>query len=118
MFSQYIKESGLGELLASNLGGAAVTATFLVSFLIGLATGMEFIFAALAFPPLSPLLHSRLLAVAFIGGFLGVMLSPAHSCLVLTVDYYKADTSRVHALLVRATILSVVAIIPLCLLLS
>ena len=113
VFSQYIKESGLGEFLASNLGGAAVMAAFLVPFLIGLATGVEFTFAALAFPPLSPLLHGHLLAVAFLGGFLGVMLSPAHSCFVLTVDYYRADTSRVYALLIRAALLAVVAAIPL-----
>ncbi|MEM0455007.1 MAG: DUF401 family protein [Nitrososphaerota archaeon] len=102
VFSQYIKESGLGEFLASNLGGAAVMAAFLVPFLIGLATGVEFTFAALAFPPLSPLLHGHLLAVAFLGGFLGVMLSPAHSCFVLSAEHFRCEMRSVYGYLFKA----------------
>ncbi len=30
-------------------------------------------------------------ALAFSGGFLGVLLSPLHLCLSLTRDYYKAE---------------------------
>ncbi len=102
VFSEYIRESGLGQALAGYLGGAALLAVFAVPLLIGIATGLEFTFAGLAFPPLSPLLHGYNLSLAFMGGFLGVMLSPAHSCLVLTLDYYKSDARKVYGLLARA----------------
>ncbi|WP_193386189.1 DUF401 family protein [Thermoproteus tenax] len=113
MFSEYIRASGLSELLASRLGAAAPLAAFLVPFLVGLATGVEFTFAALAFPPLAPLLHGYRLAVAFLGGFLGVMLSPAHSCFVLTTDYYKAEYRDVYRLLIRAMLAALAAGLPL-----
>ncbi len=102
VFAQYIKDSGLSGLLAEVLGPYSAIAVFLIPFAVGLATGVEFTFAALAFPPISPLIHGPALALAFAGGFLGVMLSPAHSCLVLTREYYQADVAQVYRLLVKA----------------
>ncbi|MEL9989865.1 MAG: DUF401 family protein [Thermoproteus sp.] len=118
VFSQYIDASGLSRLLASSLGGAAALAAFSIPFLIGLATGVEFTFAGLAFPPLSALLHGYMLSIAFLGGFLGVMLSPAHSCFVLTLDYYKAEAREVYGLLVRAALVSAAVAASLYLLLE
>ncbi|MGC8973879.1 MAG: DUF401 family protein [Thermoproteus sp.] len=113
IFSEYIRESGLGEALAGYLGNAALLAVFAVPFLIGLATGVEFTFAGLAFPPLSPLLHGYNLSLAFLGGFLGVMLSPAHSCFVLTLDYYRAEARLVYRLLIKAAMVAAAAALPL-----
>ncbi len=113
IFSEYIKVSGLSEAMASYLGNAALLAIFAVPFLIGLATGVEFTFAGLAFPPLSALLHGYNLSLAFLGGFLGVMLSPAHSCLVLTLDYYKAEAREVYGLLLRSAAVAVAVAAPL-----
>ena len=31
---------------------------------------------------------------AYTGGYLGVMMSPVHLCLALTVEYFKARMSR------------------------
>jgi len=67
---------------------------------VGLATGVEFTFAGLAFPPISSLIHGP--ALAFAGGFLGVMLSSVLSCLVLTREYYQADVGQVYRLLAKA----------------
>lgn len=113
IFSEYIKESGLSALLAAYLGGAALLAVFAVPFLIGLATGVEFTFAGLAFPPLSALLHGYNLSLAFLGGFLGVMLSPAHSCFVLTLDYYKAEARDVYRFLTKSALVAVAVAAPL-----
>ncbi|MEZ0249149.1 MAG: DUF401 family protein, partial [Thermoproteus sp.] len=118
VFSQYIEASGLSQLLASRLGGIAPVAVFSIPFLIGVATGVEFTFAGLAFPPLSGLLHGYMLSLAFLGGFLGVMLSPAHSCFVLTLDYYKAEARGVYGLLARAALASIAVAAPLYLLLE
>jgi len=110
VFSQCIKESGLNKLMADVMGHYATLAVFLIPFLIGLATGVEFTFAGLAFPPLHDLLHDYNLAVGFLGGLLGVMLSPSHSCFVLTTDYYRADMRSVYKLLVPAALYSIAAL--------
>ncbi len=104
IFAQYIKESSLSAEMAATLGGYSAAAVFAIPFAIGLATGVEFTFASLAFPPIAPLIHGPMLALAFAGGFLGVMLSPAHSCLVLTREYYNADIALVYRLLARAAV--------------
>lgn len=98
VFAQYIKESGLGAQLAQVLGPYSGLAVFLIPFAVGLATGVEFAFAGLAFPPISS--HGP--ALAFAGGFLGVMLSSVLSCLVLTREYYQADVGQVYRLLAKA----------------
>nr|WP_209320021.1 DUF401 family protein [Pyrobaculum islandicum] len=108
VFAQYIKESGLSTQLAELLSGYSAFAIFFIPFAVGLATGIEFTFAGLAFPPISPLIHGPALALAFTGGFLGVMLSPAHSCLVLTCEYYGCESARVYKLLLKAAVLVVV----------
>jgi Uncharacterized conserved protein len=102
VFAEYIEKSGISVQLAEVLGPYSGAAVFLVPFVVGLATGVEFTFAALAFPPILPLIHGPALALAFAGGFLGVMLSPAHSCLVLTREYYQADVAQVYRLLIKA----------------
>jgi integral membrane protein (TIGR00529 family) len=74
VFAQYIKESGLGAQLAQVLGPYSGLAVFLIPFAVGLATGVEFTFASLAFPPISSPYPRTCLGLR--GGFLGVMLSP------------------------------------------
>jgi len=69
VFAQYIKESGLSAQLAQSLGPYSGLAVFLIPFAVGLATGVEFTFAGLAFPPISSLIHGPALALAFAGVF-------------------------------------------------
>jgi hypothetical protein len=64
VFAQYIKESGLGAELAQVLGPYFSLAVFLIPFAVGLAAGVEFTFASLAFPPISSLIHGPALAFA------------------------------------------------------
>ena len=75
---------------------------FLIPFSIGVATSGEFIYAAIAFPILSGItgvgasVRSLPLLVAFTAGYLGVMLSPVHLCVVLTSDHYETSVSKVY----------------------
>ncbi len=52
IIAQYIKDGGLGAKLALVLGPYFGLAVFLIPFAVGLATGVEFTFAGLAFPPI------------------------------------------------------------------
>jgi hypothetical protein len=41
-----------------------------------------------------------LLAFAYVSGFAGILLSPAHLCLALTADYFKAELKDVYRILI------------------
>jgi hypothetical protein len=41
-----------------------------------------------------------LLLFAYVSGFVGILVSPAHLCLALTADYFKADLRDVYKILV------------------
>ncbi|RLG03834.1 MAG: hypothetical protein DRN54_02175, partial [Thaumarchaeota archaeon] len=38
------------------------------------------------------------------GGFAGALLSPAHACLILSSEYYKAELQKVYRILIPSTI--------------
>ncbi len=104
VFSQYIRESGIMESLTNILEPIWWLALFLIPFIIGLATGAEFTYVALALPPLLPFLSGKGLLWAFLGGYMGVMLSPGHSCLILSASHYEADIPTVYRYIVLAVL--------------
>jgi hypothetical protein len=42
---------------------------------------------------------------AFVGGYMGHMLSPMHLCLVITNDYFKADVGKIYKILILPLII-------------
>ena len=112
LYSTFIEESGVAYHLLARLSSISDLATFLMPFLIVVGTGVEFTFVALAFPPLAPLLREsdKALLLAFTGGFTGALLSPAHSCLILSTEYYRADLQKVYKILAPTTIITAITI--------
>ena len=106
IYSEFIEESGVAHSLVAKLSPLADLAAFAIPFLIVIGTGVEFTFVALAFPPLAPMLKAsnEMLLLAFTGGFTGALLSPAHACLILSSEYYKADLPKVYRILIPSTI--------------
>ena len=83
------------------LGIPPVWVVILLPFLVGFLTGMSQAYAAITFPILVGLngdMNLRLMALGFISGYGGIMISPMHFCLVLTVDYFKARLEKVIAM--------------------
>ncbi len=81
---------------------------FAAPFFVGLLTGVNQAFVAIAFPILVPIIGRTepdmgLLAFAYVSGFAGILLSPAHLCLALTADYFKAPLRDVYKLLIGPT---------------
>jgi hypothetical protein len=97
------------ELLQLNIPSRLVV--FVVPFVVGLLTGVTSAYIGVAFPIIVPLLGTETLNInagmllAFAGGFMGVMSSPVHLCLVLTSQYFKASIAK--------TLLTVVPLIIL-----
>lgn len=96
-------------------GLSAVPLIALLPFLAGFVTGVAAGFAGIAFPLVVGLLAAgadgltpmATLALAFGFGYMGMLLSPIHLCLIMTRDYFSAallPTYRKLALCVAAQI--------------
>lgn len=107
VFQSLLESSGLlpqasRELLQSGIPLIPVVA--LLPFLAGLITGVASGFAGLAFPlvvgllmaPGSGLTPMATLALAFGCGYIGMMLSPIHLCLLVTRDYFSASLLPIY----------------------
>ena len=87
-----------GELLEMAVPASLVA--FAVPFVVGLLTGVTAAYIGVGFPIVLPLMGTEMLSfkagtlLAFAGGFMGVMASPVHLCLVLTKDYFGASLGK------------------------
>ena len=71
-----------------------------VSFTAGLLTGMFAAYVALAYSLLAGFLYlpeiiPANIFLAFLSGYVGMMFSPAHVCLVVTNEFFKSDLIKV-----------------------
>jgi integral membrane protein (TIGR00529 family) len=80
---------------------------FLLPFITGLLTGVTVGFVGATFPliiSLSENISLVALSFAFASGYLGVLLSPVHVCLLLTREYFKADFLGMYKYIIPACI--------------
>jgi integral membrane protein (TIGR00529 family) len=80
---------------------------FLLPFITGLLTGVTVGFVGATFPLIISLTENIslvALSFAFASGYLGVLLSPVHVCLLLTREYFKADFWGMYKLIIPACI--------------
>src|SRR4030065_2594843 len=78
---------------------------FLLPFVTGLLTGITIGFVGSTFPLILSITGNTSLAAisfAFASGFLGVLLSPVHVCLILTREYFKADLWGMYKMIIPA----------------
>ncbi len=89
-----------------------VPVIFALPFLTGLLTGLTVGFVGGTFPLVIHLaggVHLDQITFAFASGFLGVLLSPVHLCLVLTREYFKADLWGIYKRVIPASIIIMAA---------
>jgi integral membrane protein (TIGR00529 family) len=100
LFFQHILNSAgvIGDITAlmDRLAVPATVVVGLVAFLGGLLTGTSQGFVAITFPFIAVLSPGdlNLVMICFVMGEAGHMFSPAHMCLLVTLDYFKADFLR------------------------
>jgi len=78
---------------------------FLVCFTVGILTGMVSAFVGLGYTLLAGFLYQPELVpanilLAYLAGYMGMMLSPTHLCLILTNDYFGSQLARVYRLFI------------------
>ncbi len=98
-FQHILSSSGVIGDITVLMNGLAVPATAVigvVAFLGGLLTGTSQGFVAITFPFIALLSPGDLglVMICFVTGTAGHMLSPAHLCLLVTLDYFQADFLR------------------------
>lgn len=100
LFFQYILSSAgvIGDITAlmDQMAVPGSVVVGLVAFLGGLLTGTSQGFVAITFPFIALLSPGdlSLVMICFVMGEAGHMFSPAHMCLLVTLDYFKADFLR------------------------
>ena len=89
-------------------GVPAFPILFLLPFVTGLLTGLTVGFVGSAFPLILSIAGNTSISsisFAFASGFLGVLLSPLHICLILTREYFKADLWGIYKMMIPACII-------------
>lgn len=109
VFKETLAASGVVQLLPGSLQELGVSLEVLVvslSFLIGLLTGFSPGFIGATFPLIAAAGVGTargpdlgLVRLAYAAGFAGVMLSPVHLCLVVTLRYFRSEPARLYRLL-------------------
>lgn len=90
----------------TELGVHPLVILFSIPFLIGMLTGITSAIVGIGFPVLLPFIVTQgevnlnYAMFAFVGGYMGHMLSPMHLCLVVTNDYFKADMGKIYKMLI------------------
>jgi integral membrane protein (TIGR00529 family) len=95
-FQHMLKQTGIIGEVASVLQNSGIPMMLVigaVGFLAGLLTGTSQGVVAITFPLVAAVYTGNVTAavVAYVAGNAGQMLSPAHLCLLVTLDYFKAD---------------------------
>ena len=106
------------ELMANEI--PVLLIIMIIPFVSGLITGIAIGFVGTSFPLVIPLFQAlpaydsmALAAVAYTFGYMGMMLSPVHLCLLVSKDYYKAGLLKSYRHLVLPTLTVLAATIIL-----
>jgi integral membrane protein (TIGR00529 family) len=109
------------KVIPSILSGSGIPALiplFLFPFITGVLTGVNQAYVGVSFPLLLPFFGNgsidlKLVMFAYTAGFIGVIVSPAHLCLLLTKEYFKAEWSKIFQPLIPSAILLFLASLAL-----
>ncbi|MBI4685792.1 MAG: DUF401 family protein [Nitrospirae bacterium] len=111
LFKQTMEASGAVKNLSSFLTAEGIPfmpILFLLPFITGLLTGLTVGFVGSTFPLLLSIAGNNSIGIitfAFASGFIGVLVSPVHICLVLTREYFKADFGGLYKKIIPAGVI-------------
>ncbi len=100
LFIQILDETGvLAQIVASFDGAPLPTPVIIgiVSFIVGVLTGISQGHVAIVMPIVAALAPGSLdlAGVALVFGVAGQMVTPTHMCMIVTLDYFKADFFKI-----------------------
>ena len=105
LYQMTIKDSNAAGILISKMQSIGLPSLLMlvgIPLLLGIAIGYGPAVSGIALPLLLPYiitssgLQSRALLVAYVSGMVGQLLSPAHLCFCLSVEYFKTTLGKVY----------------------
>lgn len=113
-FKEVLQYSAAAEQLSSTIAAYNIPAVLIAVTLpvaIGLLTGVVQACIGISFPMLVGLVEpsGAYVMLAYAAGVIGVMLSPVHLCLILTIDYFRAYFVSAYKRLILPNMLVLVA---------
>ncbi|MEW6215993.1 MAG: DUF401 family protein, partial [Nitrospirota bacterium] len=111
LFKEAMENSGAVKNLSQFFmkeGIPILPVLFLLPFITGLLTGLTVGFVGSTFPLIISIAGNTsigAISFAFASGFLGVLLSPVHICLILTREYFRADLWGIYKMMIPAGII-------------
>ncbi len=108
IFKRMLEATGIIIIIPeffTGLGIPLLVVLFIIPFFVGILTGISSATVGICFPVLLPFMmvqnevNLNYAMFAFVGVYIGMMISPMHLCLVVTKDYFKADLAKIYKLL-------------------
>ena len=107
VFQGMLKSSGAVDTLSREFIHwriSLVPITMLLPFLVGMVSGIAIAYVGTAFPILISLIHGLgqdhlmlpIMMLAMVSGYVGVLLSPVHLCLLLSNAYFDTSLTRIY----------------------
>lgn len=102
IFKKILEDTGAAERMAFEIRDTGIPiylTAFFLPFLTGMVTGISVAFIGISFPVVVSIAASMpdpgagyaATCLAIVSGFMGVMLSPLHLCMILSNSFFKAD---------------------------
>lgn len=123
VFKGAMEDSNAVELIRNELmtyGIPVILLILIMPFLSGFIMGIAVGFVGASFPLIIPLFHTPDLwayisyaVLAYTFGYMGMMLSPVHVCLLVTKDYFKAGMLRIYRYILKSTLTVLITAIVL-----
>jgi integral membrane protein (TIGR00529 family) len=109
LFKTVLDQSRAAEMMSASLLSMGAPAPLLLTIIpatVGFLTGLTIGFVGLTFPILMPLLlqtngtpNMAHITLAYVSGYLGILLSPMHLCLTVTRKYFNVEQKQTYKLL-------------------
>ncbi|MCD6168626.1 MAG: DUF401 family protein, partial [Caldisericia bacterium] len=112
-FFKNIMNSGIASRVSVELTSLHVSPLillFFLPFIVTFVTGITSTSVGISYPLIESFLFINgklslsLMGLAFTGAVAGVLLSPLHLCLIVTVRYFKANLGKVYSLIIPSVI--------------
>lgn len=105
------------SLNLTSLNIPSILLIFLMPFLSAFLTGLTSMGVAISYPIILNLFYPKgtlsfaLMGLAYSGAVLGILFSPLHLCLIVTINYFKCELSKIYKSLSISVSLSSIILI-------
>lgn len=97
MFKHAMMDFNLGESMSRELGSLGLSTKLVavvLPLLVGMSTGITHAALGISYPVVVSMGGQQLGLLTYVFSVLGVLISPVHLCLVLTLNYFKVDLTK------------------------